>query len=114
MLSEQVGIKVINFSYLYVWESIQQIHQQRDPSLSTPFLRHMMTTATVELQSLPSDASRNIERQQQILDNSNESQPTVIEFSSLPPVDTGKQAWLFLAACWGVEAVTFGTKTFPP
>ncbi|KAI1859808.1 hypothetical protein JX265_010257 [Neoarthrinium moseri] len=27
---------------------------------------------------------------------------------SLPPVDTGKQAWLFLAACWVVEAFTFG------
>lgn len=27
---------------------------------------------------------------------------------SLAPVDTGKQAWLFLAACWVVEAFTFG------
>lgn len=24
---------------------------------------------------------------------------------SLPPVDTGKDAWLFLAACWMVEAL---------
>lgn len=27
---------------------------------------------------------------------------------SLPPVDTGKEAWLFLTACWFVEAFTFG------
>ncbi|TQV90052.1 major facilitator superfamily transporter protein [Cordyceps javanica] len=36
-----------------------------------------------------------------------ELQPTRTEFS-LPPVDSGKDAWLFLAACWVVEAVTFG------
>ena len=35
--------------------------------------------------------------------------PNNAEFASLPPVDTGTQAWLFLAACWGVEAMTFGT-----
>ncbi|KAI0010457.1 major facilitator superfamily domain-containing protein [Xylariaceae sp. FL0662B] len=27
---------------------------------------------------------------------------------SLPPVDTGKDAWLFLAACWTVEALVWG------
>ncbi|ETS85837.1 hypothetical protein PFICI_03862 [Pestalotiopsis fici W106-1] len=27
---------------------------------------------------------------------------------SLPPRDTGKQAWLFLSACWVIEACTFG------
>ncbi|KAH7304262.1 major facilitator superfamily domain-containing protein [Stachybotrys elegans] len=27
---------------------------------------------------------------------------------SLPPVDGGRDAWLLLAACWGVEAMTFG------
>ncbi|KAH7149022.1 major facilitator superfamily domain-containing protein [Dactylonectria estremocensis] len=30
------------------------------------------------------------------------------EFSSLPPVDGGKDAWLFLAACFTVEALTWG------
>lgn len=30
------------------------------------------------------------------------------EESSLPLVDRGKDAWLFLAACWAVEAITFG------
>ena len=28
--------------------------------------------------------------------------------SCLPPVDRGKDAWLFLAACYVIEAVTFG------
>lgn len=37
----------------------------------------------------------------------NDGQAARQEFS-LPPVDTGKDAWLFLAACWVVEAVTFG------
>ncbi|KAK7923317.1 hypothetical protein PG985_007388 [Apiospora marii] len=27
---------------------------------------------------------------------------------SLPPVDTGKDAWCFLAACWAVEALVWG------
>lgn len=37
--------------------------------------------------------------------------------SSLPPVDGGKQAWFFLAACFFVEALTWGTRhrcPFPP
>lgn len=28
---------------------------------------------------------------------------------SLPPVDGGKDAWLFLAACWAIEALVWGT-----
>ena len=27
---------------------------------------------------------------------------------SLPPTDGGKDAWLFLAACWAVEALVWG------
>ncbi|KAK3333914.1 major facilitator superfamily domain-containing protein [Cercophora scortea] len=34
--------------------------------------------------------------------------PTRHEFSSLPPVDGGKDAWLFLAACFMVEALVWG------
>ncbi|KAF6817192.1 major facilitator superfamily transporter [Colletotrichum sojae] len=30
------------------------------------------------------------------------------EFSSLPPVDGGKQAWLFLAACFAIEMLVWG------
>lgn len=33
------------------------------------------------------------------------------EFSSLPPVDTGKDAWLFLAASFMVEALIWGEFT---
>lgn len=27
---------------------------------------------------------------------------------SLPPADSSKDAWLFLAACWAVEALVWG------
>ncbi|KAK9774569.1 putative Major facilitator superfamily (MFS) profile domain-containing protein [Seiridium cardinale] len=36
-----------------------------------------------------------------------ELQTTGREFTS-PPADTGKDAWLFLAACWITEILTFG------
>lgn len=29
--------------------------------------------------------------------------------SNLPPVDTGKGAWLFLAACFMIEALIWGS-----
>jgi hypothetical protein len=29
---------------------------------------------------------------------------------ALPPVDRGKEAWLFIAACWAVEAFVFGGR----
>lgn len=29
---------------------------------------------------------------------------------SLPPVDGGKHAWLFLAACFAIEALVWGTS----
>lgn len=35
------------------------------------------------------------------------TQVTEQEFS-LPPTDRGKDAWLFLAACWAVEALVWG------
>lgn len=39
------------------------------------------------------------------VDSSDQASATEL---NLPPVDRGKQAWLFLAACWVVEALTFG------
>ncbi|KAK3216451.1 hypothetical protein GRF29_8g3350383 [Pseudopithomyces chartarum] len=70
----------------------------------------MTTTAptTIELQSLPTDDSRVPEHDHPSLNTTTSTPSATNEFPSLPPVDTGKQAWLFLAACWGVEAVTFG------
>lgn len=38
---------------------------------------------------------------------------TLPEFS-LPPTDTGKDAWLFLAACWAVEALVWGKSCTLP
>ncbi|KAK6863944.1 hypothetical protein PG995_000472 [Apiospora arundinis] len=44
---------------------------------------------------------------QQIQHGPSENRITRQEFS-LPPVDTGRDAWLFLAACWAVEALVWG------
>ncbi|KAK3692616.1 MFS monocarboxylate transporter [Podospora appendiculata] len=41
-------------------------------------------------------------------DGGQEQQRPRHEFSSLPPVDGGKDAWLFLAACFMVEALVWG------
>ena len=43
--------------------------------------------------------------------DSPEPQANMPEFS-LPPADSGKQAWMFLAACWPVEALVFGEHLF--
>jgi hypothetical protein len=51
--------------------------------------------------------STEISQQQDMHDDSGEHQPLLVK-PSLAPVDTGKEAWLFLAACWAVEALTFG------
>ncbi|KAF2228895.1 hypothetical protein EV356DRAFT_521883 [Viridothelium virens] len=42
--------------------------------------------------------------QQQHTQNSSSEAPAPELGVSLPSVDTGKEAWLFLTACWGVEA----------
>lgn len=41
-------------------------------------------------------------------DGVNDSHSQSQEFSSLPPVDGGKQAWLFLAACFAIEMLVWG------
>lgn len=60
-----------------------------------------------DLRHLNADASNYNDQELDILGASSEPQAPSAEFS-LPPVDTGREAWLFLAACWGVEALTFG------
>lgn len=74
------------------------------------------TTATFELQDIvayPPAASvlqdEKISTTQNLTDHPDVSETqTIGEESSLPPVDRGRDAWLFLAACWVVEAITFG------
>lgn len=74
------------------------------------------TTATIELQEIgtyppvPSILQGKKTSAQQLTDHSPDSSETQTlgEESSLPPVDRGRDAWLFLAACWVVEAITFG------
>jgi len=69
-----------------------------------------MAQDLIQLRSLDLAATKEGDQQPQVLNCNAESQVPNSEFS-LPPVDTGKEAWLFLAACWGVEAVTFGQST---
>ncbi|OAA61591.1 Major facilitator superfamily domain, general substrate transporter [Akanthomyces lecanii RCEF 1005] len=64
-----------------------------------------MAGTLVELHSrIPGSGDSTIDN---AFNNNPEPRLTRTEFS-LPPVDSGKDAWLFLAACWVVEAVTFG------
>lgn len=67
-----------------------------------------MTQAKVELHNLDEGISPSDVPVQRPLNTASDPQIQNTEFSCLPPVDTGKQAWQFLAACWVVEAVTFG------
>ncbi|KAE9576833.1 MFS transporter asaE [Colletotrichum fructicola] len=41
-------------------------------------------------------------------DNVQDNHRSSQEFDSLPPVDGGKQAWLFLAACFAIEVLVWG------
>lgn len=66
-----------------------------------------MAQGSVELDYLDTGTSNNVVQQQHTQNNSSEPQAPRPEFS-LPPVDRGKEAWLFLAACWAVEALVFG------
>jgi hypothetical protein len=61
-----------------------------------------MAPATVELDTLDSS------RHSQDANNTESHSQTIYDESTLPPVDSGKAAWLFLAACWAVEAFVFG------
>jgi len=66
-----------------------------------------MAEGSVELDDLDAGTSNDVAQQQLAQNNSSEAQAPRPEFS-LPPVDRGKEAWLFLAACWAVEALVFG------
>jgi hypothetical protein len=66
-----------------------------------------MTRESFELNESDQAGSNNIVPQQSVAIDDLSSQPAVPD-ASLPSVDGGKQAWLFLAACWVVEAFIFG------
>lgn len=61
-----------------------------------------MAPAAVELDTLDSS------RHSQDAANTESDPRATHDESTLPPVDSGKAAWLFLAACWAVEAFVFG------
>jgi len=91
------------------WVFNQLTHTAQEIESSVPRspseLRSTMAQESVELRSR-SVVERPLHQEQNedVPDSNPDQNP---EFS-LPPVDSGKAAWLFLAACWGVEAVTFG------
>jgi hypothetical protein len=58
-------------------------------------------TTTVELQSLDY-SPRTASPERRVEDGTGHEMP------SLPPVDRGKDAWLFLAACFMIEALVWG------
>jgi MFS family permease len=66
-----------------------------------------MAQGSIELNELDPDRSNDVVQQQYASNDSSEL-PTPSSQPSLPPVDRGKEAWLFLAACWVVEAFVFG------
>lgn len=59
------------------------------------------TAAALELRSL--DDSRRAMSPERRVEDGHEH-----EMASLPPVDGGKDAWLFLAACFMIEALVWG------
>lgn len=66
-----------------------------------------MASSTIELHDNNSVPASGQQTPREMVDDDTASQAPMTEFS-LPPADGGKQAWLFLAACWVIEAVTFG------
>jgi hypothetical protein len=69
-----------------------------------------MSQTSIELVTPNRAASNDAAELPDTFDDHSESRITDAEFS-LPPVDGGRKAWLFLAACWVVEAVTFGKSS---
>lgn len=71
----------------------------------------MSQTATISLEALtaetPQPRTRDTTRPDEPGDAFESGQGPLHEFS-LPPVDTGKDAWLFLAACFVIEALVWG------
>jgi hypothetical protein len=86
-----------------------------------------MTADTIELRNLDRGVLIDVDHGQEPQNKESEPQmppaaaaaaadaaAAAAEYSSLPPVDTGREAWLFLTACWFVEAFTFGESAKLP
>jgi hypothetical protein len=69
-----------------------------------------MARRSVELNEFDLAGSNNVVLQQTAADD--DPPPQILGTDvSLPPIDGGKQAWFFLAACWVVEAFVFGRSS---
>jgi hypothetical protein len=69
-----------------------------------------MAQKPIELNELELAGSNDVAQQQSTAKDGPSLEPSSSD-PSLPPVDGGKQAWLFLAACWVVEAFVFGESS---
>ena len=72
-----------------------------------------MTNATVLHDISPTNAAalvsmEGLAHDPRSLDGNSSPVPSGHDHSSLPPIDGGKDAWLFLAACFVVEALVWG------
>jgi hypothetical protein len=72
--------------------------------------RHLSTEVvnTTKQSFGPNATESNYNSDQAIISGDDESPPAGITEFSLPPVDRGKDAWLFLAACCVLEALVWG------
>ena len=66
-----------------------------------------MAHEKVDLTALDAGTSKEAAQLPGAQHDSSEPQASSLE-SSLPPADGGKAAWLFLAACFVIEALVFG------
>lgn len=104
----------LRLSFIKRTASCRAACRERIPILLHKFHTTMSQTraGTVELQDLDTyprtSVLHNKASTQQLTENGRPERQTLGEEASLPRVDGGKEAWSFLAACWFVEAMTFG------
>lgn len=72
--------------------------------------QHVSTDAVnvPKQESGPTPAESNYNSDRAFVSGDDESPPDGTTEFSLPPVDRGKDAWLFLAACFVLEALVWG------
>lgn len=84
-------------------------------SLCLIFVRSYMASRDLELEAFAQPIARvgavpaAAEELNQQVESPAETPGEERQEFSLPPVDGGKDAWLFLAACWAIEALVWGT-----
>lgn len=81
------------------------------PSIELKTTPRQLSTETInspKQDSGPKAAESNYNSDDTVVFRDDESPPDGTTEFSLPPVDRGKDAWLFLAACFVLEALVWG------